>query len=375
MKAGVGTLATIPVINAFVGMKIYKKATMRTDKFDRQAKEQRLSSFAGFEKFDNADVQNMSYAEKIAYWLGDNAEVAETDTLITIRQKGNATNPIYDQFDIFIKDKSLVKVTDNAITLSKGSNLLMGTLIGAQDEKQKLYIGYDSENDMAKAKRAINSPINGEPNSVSYLSSREVRTLKTAQEFMSVDLGLDTQDVSAIDTMIKGNRQKFIDMTDPKKTPVATKEKYNKIFGEFAEATKGTDDELLKQTIVGLNGYLKIFDANFDALWAKEQNKRYITNVLLETGSTSAKVNAIAEGKTVGGVNSIGQMLAKRQGHVDAFKNSGIPITEKSFANLYEKAKKIDGKTEKYETENIPQAIALVSYYRRGLKPTTGFVS
>lgn len=119
MNAGVGTLATIPVINAFVGMKIYKKATIRTDKFDKQAKEQRLSSFAGFEKFDNADVANMSYAEKIAYWLGDKAEVAEIDGLITIRQKGRAANPIYDQFDVFVNDKSLVKVTDNAITISK----------------------------------------------------------------------------------------------------------------------------------------------------------------------------------------------------------------------------------------------------------------
>lgn len=268
-----------------------------------------------------------------------------------------------------------MKVTDKSITLSKGSNLLMGTLIGSQGEKQKLYIGYDTETDMTKAKRAINSPLNGDPSKVPYLVERTINIVKSQQEFMSVDLGLDAQDVSAIDTMIRGNKQKFVDMTDPKKTTVATKEKYNKLFGEFAEATRGNDDAVLKQTIVALNGYLKIFDATFDTLWAKEQNKRYIANVLLETGSTSAKVNAIAEGKAVGGVNSIGQMLAKRQGHVDAFKNSGITITEKSFANLYEKAKKIDGKTEKYETETVPQAIALVSYYRRGLKPTTGFVS
>lgn len=251
----------------------------------------------------------------------------------------------------------------------------MGTLIGAQGEKQKIYIGYDSEKDMTKGKRAINSPLNGDPSKVPYLVERPMNILKSQQEFMSVDIGLDAQDVALIDSMIRDNRQIFINMTDPNKTPVATKEKYNKAFGEFAEATRGTDDARLKQTIDTLNTYLKIFDAHFDTLWAKEQNKRYITNVLLETGSTSAKVNAIAEGKTIGGVNSIGQMLAKRQGHVDAFKNSGIAITENSFASLYEKAKKIDGKTEKYETETVPQAIALVSYYRRGLTPTTGFIS
>lgn len=378
-QAGIGMLFNIPVAEAFVGLKIYKKSTMLEDKFDKAGKETRMASFRDFQKFDNADVKDMSMKEKIAYRLGDNAIVTEEGNRINILSKtpktelkGDRTRPIYDQFDIYVKDKNLVQVTDNMISFSKGSNVLMGTLIGARNEKQKIYIGFDKQKDVDGAKIPLNGKVEGNPDKVAYTPERQMNINKIERTSMQVEITLDAKDIETINKYTDGNREKFINMTHPSNKQRLA---YNKAFGEFATATQGLDMAKTKKTIDKLNTFLKIFDKNFDALWAKEENKRYIINKILESGSHSAKIAAIKEGKTLGGIKSVGELLAKRKGHVDAFKNSGIDVSPKSFEGIYNNAKNIDGKKEKYTHETLPQAIALVSYYRSGLTPTTGFVS
>ncbi|MBP6911008.1 hypothetical protein KBC03_05485 [Patescibacteria group bacterium] len=45
LELGVGILFSVPVLKAFVGLKIYTRSTKREDKFDKEAKEKQLSAF------------------------------------------------------------------------------------------------------------------------------------------------------------------------------------------------------------------------------------------------------------------------------------------------------------------------------------------
>ena len=209
-QAGVGLLGVVPIAELFVGLKFYGRATMHEDKFDKEGKERRLSAFKGYERFDNADVQNMSTVEKVQYRLGDDVTVSEKGTTITVAIKDTGKKnqaAIYDKFDIYTKNIAHVKVTQSTLTFSKGSNILMGKLIGTTGEKQKIYIGYDKEQDVATAKRALNGAVNGAPESVPM----PTRTV----EIGAVDLAFDeTEKVLVYAEYFKEAKEKAIDATN-----------------------------------------------------------------------------------------------------------------------------------------------------------------
>ncbi|MBP6911006.1 hypothetical protein KBC03_05475 [Patescibacteria group bacterium] len=66
--------------------------------------------------------------------------------------------------------------------------------------------------------------------------------------------------------------------------------------------------------------------------------------------------------------------MKNRKGHVEAFKNSGIVIDPHAFDKIYNNAKTLGTSKEKYSSHPELNAVAIVGYYRQGLKPTTGFV-
>lgn len=374
LEAGVGTLVTVPVIKAFVGAKFYRKAVMLEDKFDKSAKEQQLSTFKDFQKFENADVKGMSMKEKIAYWLGDKATVTENEKTITITSK-NPKVAIFDQFDVYIKDQRDVRVNNNEIIFSKGSNILMGRLIGSQNGKEKIYIGYDRQADVEAEKFPINAKVYGTPELLPYQEEKIIKSSKKETLNLSFEANLDAADAKFVVDSIKGKIFLFEKMTHPSnKTRLA----FNKQFGEFVTSTRGSDFALMKSNIEKLNKMSGLFNEaekkTFDAIWNKsDEHKRALVNALIQTGSYSARLLAIVEGKGLPGSKNLGELLKKRNGHIEAFKNSGINIDKTAFSSIYEKAKEV-GTKKPYTEAPVDNAVALVSYYRSGLTPTTGLI-
>lgn len=375
VEAGVGMLMSVPVLKAFVGLKIYKRSTMLTDKYDRDAKEQKLSTFRGYQKFDNADVKNMSHAEKIAYWLGDKVTVSETTKTITITAK-DINTPIYDIFDIYAKDKKVVRVTANEVTFSKGSNILMGKLISSYGEKQKIYIGYDKQKDIEATKFPLNGKLSkGNPELVPYQEESIIKSTSKEMLRLSFEANLDNIDSQFITDSIRGKISLFEEMTHPSNKNRLT---FNKQFGEFVTSTRSNDFALMKSHIDKLDKMSGLFTEaerkTFDTVWEKSnEHKRALVNSIIQTGSYSARLLAIVEGKGLPGSKNLGELLKKRTGHIEAFKNSGITIDKNAFAKIYENAKEV-GTKKPYTETAVDNAVALVGYYRSGLTPTTGLI-
>lgn len=377
-ELGVGALFGIPVLKAFLGLKIYTRSTKREDKFDKEAKEKKMSAFSGFNKFDNADTQDLSYAEKIEYWLGNKYLVEEDGDLITISKNTEGDTPIYDQLDVFVKDPTLVEITKDSITFNKGMNIMAGKFVGAYKDKQKVYIGYDLE-DKKVAKTPVNYQLAGTPEDYENTNNTETETSETETLHFEFYPEVDPVDELRVDTLInnKGAHAKFIEMTNPtNKQRVA----YNKAFGKFVDSTASMDFDLMKQNIDAINkDFLHIFNdqdqKDLTALWEKDDNcKRLIVNRFLQAGSFSARLAAIIDHKGLPGSKNVGELLKNRKGHVDAFKNSGIAIDPHAFDGIYNKAKNLGMKGENYSEEPHINAVALVGYYRQGLAPTTGFI-
>lgn len=282
VEAGIGTLMSIPVLKAFVGLKIYKRSTMLTDKYDRDAKENKLSTFNGYQKFDNADTKDMSNAEKIAYWLGNKATVSETAKTISIASTDNNT-PIYDTFDIYVKDKKLVKVTADEITLSKRSNVLMGKLISSYGEKQKIYIGYDKQTDIDAAKFPLNGTINGKPELVPEQIGETIIEEKTFSMDVKERLNIYAE-------YFENAKFKAIEATSQVQ---AKKYKYNELCGDLINHThllfdKEKSVQARKDTLSTFNTIMTSIGA--EKLTVKENDpKNEIVNQMLNTIGYSAK--------------------------------------------------------------------------------------
>ncbi len=221
----------------------------------------------------------------------------EKGELITISQNTETDTPIYDQLDVFIKDPTLVSITDHEITFNKGMNIMAGKLVGAYKDKQKVYIGYEL-NDKRMSKTPVNYRLEGTPEEYKNRRNLERTTVKTEKLSFKFHPELPNEDEAKIQTLIhsKAAHEKFVSMTNPtNKQKIA----YNKAFGEFATSTRGANFDQMKKSMDALNkNYLHIFDAaaqkDFDAMWAKStEHKRSIVNSFIQAGSVSAKLEAI----------------------------------------------------------------------------------
>lgn len=272
------------MLKAFVGLKIYRRSTMRTDKFDKDEKEKKMNALTGFKKFDTADTKNMTYAEKLERWLGTNYDVDEKDHIITITKTHPSNTPIYDQFDIFIKDKDLVKVTDKEIQFSDAMDIRAGKVIEAHSSKQKLYLGYD-EADTDLPKKPINDQVDGDP--AAYDTQYDVETTTEVSKDISLDFApsLTPAEKTAINALTIDKHVAFAEMTDP--SPKNKKrEAYNTAFGEFVKTTRGTDFALMKQNMDALLNFLSFKPeekTSFDDLWKKNpETKRAMISALIQ---------------------------------------------------------------------------------------------
>lgn len=57
--------------------------------------------------------------------------------------------------------------------------------------------------------------------------------------------------------------------------------------------------------------------------------------------------------------------MKNRKGHIEAFKASGVIMDAHAFDDIYDDAKDVDGKKEKYGEVPVGNAVALVGYYRK----------
>lgn len=395
-QAGVGLLFTVPIIKAFIGFKFYTRSTLRSDKFDAQAKEQRLAGFAGYQKFDNADVNNLSAADKIAYRLGAAYRVKEEGNLITIAQREDAPYAIYDTLDLYVKDESLVKVTENEITFSKGSNIMMGKLIDSYKSKQKLYIGYD-EADAAVRKQPLNQAINGAPEKVTVketIVKPKVNKIKVEAQ----DLTFDIREGSLMYVEYFANTKfKCIDAT---KQVQKKKYEYNRFCADLINeisifSNKPNASEEDWNNLVGsFNQLMKSIGAaelgKEGGLMAAipDSQRAEIASQMLNTIAYGAKAwnlnvandKRIIDEKKLAAAKlpkDISQLL-KRNGSLAAFKKGGYTLPQGTFDALYATAK-----NEKlYKQASYSNAVAVVSYYRNiapktpmNVAPMVGFNS
>lgn len=366
-QAGVGLLFTVPVIKAFIGFKFYTRSTLRSDKFDAQAKEQRLAGFAGYQKFDNADVAKLSAAEKIAYRLGAAYDVTDDGKLITIKQREDSKYPIYDTLDIFVKDESLVKVGENEITFSKGSNIMMGKLIDSYKSKQKLYIGYD-EADAAVRKQPLNQGINGAPETVvTKETTKEIIKEKTTFKIEAQDIIFDIKEGSLTYAEYFANAKfKCIDAT---KQVDAKKYVYNQFCADLINEitifsnTKNATEADWNNLVGSFNQLMTNIGAETLPVKAGDPQKE-IANQMLNTLAYSVK----AWNLNIANSNRINSKtlpkdiptLLNRKGAIAAFKKNGYEVTDGTFTGLYAAAK-----NEKlYKQVSYPNALAVVAYYR-----------
>ncbi len=338
------------------------------DKFDKQGKEDQLSSLKVFHKFENPDVNKMSMSEKIQYWMGSEVTVTETEKLISISTK-DVKRPIYDQFDIFVKGSvadgknNIVEVDDSHIILSKGSNLMMGKLTGAYKEKQKLYIGYDQNKDGAELKHALNAPLSGHPETVPYNNKLKVES----QDILFSNI--DKKDIYAeyfnkakakcIEATNKVQKEKYAyngycadlitEITNYSRTGKNTEAAWNDLLGSFNQLMKrvGADQLATK----------------------KEDSRSQIVNQMLNTIAYSIKAwNLNVANPNVGKEKPAkGTLLPKnitelinRKGAISAFKNGGFDLADNTFDTLHDTVKN----ETLYKQVRYPNAIAVVAYYR-----------
>lgn len=357
-EIGAGMLLTVPVLKAFIGLRIYKRSTMRTDLYDRDAKEQQLSRFNGFERFENPDVLDMSIKEKVAYWLGDKAVVTETDKTITISSV-DPSKAIYDQFDIFVKDPQFVKLTKTELTFSKASNILMAKLVQAHGTREKIYVGYDKQADVDAVKFPMNREIKGNPQNVIERFTEETIEEKT--------LSFDSKEsINIYADYFDKVKLKCIEATNQ-----VQKKKYeynafcqdliNEInrFGANKNAT-----ETQWQDVVGS------FNQLMNRIGAESLNvqptdpKNFLMSQMLNTIAYSIKAwnLNIANPKRINSKNLPNSLAAliNRKGAIQAFNNGGYELTATSFDALHATVK-----TETtYKQVKYPNAFAAVAYYR-----------